>query len=195
LTVSKKHKIPGRIKRGLLAVIFISLCGVIFVFSNYRSTKAPAVEKPVPSGERPSISIRNFQHSAVREGVKQWIMNAESARIVEDEKQAVISSPVATFYLNENEKVHLTANQGFLKTDTNDIQVTGNVIIENEDYKVFTEEINYQNHERRFISNAPVKIIGMSYELAADSMWFNLSSDTAVFHGNVRGFFSDGLSL
>ena len=73
------------------------------------------------------------------------------------------------------------------KIDTNDIEVTGNVVIKNIAYRLQTEVIHYHHKLRMIISEAPVEISGTSFNMTADSMSIDLNRHQAVFKGNIKG--------
>jgi len=92
-------------------------------------------------------------------------------------------------------KVYLTADEGVLKTDSNDIELTGNVILKNENYRLKTENLCYNHRTRVFSSEVPVKITGAGFDLAADSVSFDLNTNKTVFEGSVKGNFRGNVTL
>lgn len=67
--------------------------------------------------------------------------------------------------------------------------------MKNENYLLKTDNL-YYTHGRRFIfSNVPVAIFGNSFDLTAAAMSFDLNTQIASFSGNVKGSFSEDLSI
>ena len=77
--------------------------------------------------------------------------------------------------------------ESFLKTDSNDIEVNGDVVIRNADYRLETETIFYGHEERTINSKVPVVISGPSFNLVADSLQIDLNKKNALFKGNIKG--------
>ncbi len=107
----------------------------------------------------------------------------------------VLNDLSVTFFLKNKQEVYLTANRGILKTDSKDIEITGNVIVKNESSKLFTEKIQYKHGLRLLLSKVPVKIVGNSYRLTADRMSLDLNTNKTVFEGRVEGAFSENFTI
>ena len=74
-----------------------------------------------------------------------------------------------------------------MKTDSNDIDVSGDVVIRNIDYRLNTETISYRHKERMIASTVPVEISGQFFNLVADTMEIDLNKKNALFKGNIKG--------
>ena len=81
-----------------------------------------------------------------------------------------------TFYLKDKSQVYLTANKGILKTDSNDMEILGNVVVKNSTYRLKTENLLYRHNQRIIFSTVPVKVSGAAFNLVADSMFLNLNT-------------------
>jgi len=174
----------------LLIVILMAIGTVITVFIGYRKvSNAPEMLlSSIQDGA--NLSLGKIRQTATRDGKKEWSLEAGSAHYMEDEKKAVLKDLSITYYLDNDQEVFLNADQGILNTDTNDIEFSGNVVIRNEDYRLTTEELNYQ-HERRFIfTDVPVNISGRDAELSANSATFDMKANKIVLTGNVASVIS-----
>jgi LPS export ABC transporter protein LptC len=100
-----------------------------------------------------------------------------------------------TFFLEDREPIHLSADNGLLETETRDITVSGNVNLKNENSRLVAEKVHYRHEEQFLFTPSPVEITGDGYRLNADSMNLELDKKRAVFKGNVKGTFSGDLSL
>jgi len=99
------------------------------------------------------------------------------------------------FYMKDGKKTHLTAAKGFFHTDSNDIEVTGNVVVRSNSYVLKTEKLNYEHNRRILFSNVPVEISSDSEKLTADSIFFNIDTKRTMLEGNVKGAFSENIKL
>ena len=103
--------------------------------------------------------------------------------------------PVFIFFLKDNSEVTLSADRGILKTESNDIAVSGNVVLDNKEYKLLTEKLNYTHARRVLYSSAPVIISGTSAQLAADSISFDLNSNKITMEGSVEATIAKNFKL
>ena len=142
-----------------------------------------------------NISISKVYQTATRDGIKEWSLEAKSAYYIDATKQANFQGVIITFFLKDKGKVCLTADQGILKTDSNDIEVTGNVVVRNETYSLRTKKLNYEHTKRILFSKVPVEIVGDSLNLASDSMSFDLNTNRIFLEGRVEGSFSETITL
>ncbi len=184
-----------KLKLILLSVILITIGVTGVVFINYRQAMKPRNSSiSIPQGDA-SISIGKVHQTATRNGVKEWRLDARSARYVAEERQAVFDDLSVLFFLKDNQQVVLKADRGVLKTDSNDIEVTGNVEMKNDIYRLNAESLHYAHDQRIIFSKVPVKIVGNSFDLVADSMSLNLGTKRTLLEGNVEGIFSENITL
>ena len=170
----------------LLIVILLAIGTVVAVFLGYR-TVSDAPEMLLSSiKDGANLSLGKIRQTATRDGKKEWSLEAGSAHYIENEKKAVLKDLFITYFLEGDRKAYLNADQGILNTDTNDIEFSGNVEIRNEEYRLKTEQLNYE-HKRRFIfTNNRVNISSDTAELSADSATYDLEADKIVLTGNVE---------
>ena len=191
----KKHKNSKTLKLFFIAFIVIALTAVIVVFINYRRILENP-EKLISSLPADAdLSIGKIHQTSTKNGVKEFTLDAASAYYTASKKKVVLNDLSVTFFLKNKQEVYLTANKGILETDSKDIEVTGNVIVKNENSRLFTEKIQYKHGRRLLLSKVPVKIIGNSYQLTADRMSLDLNTNKTVFEGRVEGAFSENFTI
>ncbi|MBU0769021.1 MAG: LPS export ABC transporter periplasmic protein LptC [Proteobacteria bacterium] len=190
-----KNTYQKKLKFFLISFIFLTFGVILIVFLQYRHVLEKN-EAPVSIGQsKASISIGKAHQTATRNGRKEWSLDAASADYMDKNSQAIFKDLSVTFYLKDETKVYITANQGILKTDSNDMEIYGNVVVRNKDYQLRCENLYYKHDKRIIFSKVPVNITGNSFELAADSMSLNLNTNKALFEGKVRGTFSEQVTL
>ncbi len=190
-----KHKNPKMLKLFLLAFIVIALIVVITVFINYRRILENP-EKLISSLPADAdLSIGKIHQTSTKNGVKEFTLDAASAYYTASKKKVVLNDLSVTFFLKNKQEVYLTANKGILETDSKDIEVTGNVIVKNENSRLFTEKIHYKHGLRLLLSKVPVKIVGNLFQLTADRMSLDLNTNKTVFEGRVESAFSENFTI
>ena len=170
----------------LIIIILVAVGTVIAIFVGYRQI-SNAPEMLVSSiKEGANLSLGKIRQTATRDGRKEWSLEAGSAHYIENQKKAVLKDLFITYFLENDQKVYLNADNGILNTKTNDIEFSGNVVVRNKDYRMETEELHY-DHQRRFIlSNVRVHISGEAAQVSADSLTFELETNKVVLTGDVE---------
>lgn len=166
--------------------------GIILIplFNHYRSLQQG---QEIISGADPEvdIAIGKVHQVSTRDGRKEWVLDAESAKMMGSENRLGLEKITAVFYSEDGQQVHLSADRGSVDTRTNDVEVTGNVVLNNEEYKLTSDKISYHKSSQLITSPGQVRITGGKSDLKADNMTFNLNSKNARMEGNVVGIFSD----
>ena len=190
-----KNKKSRKLKFFLISIIVIIIGIIIAVFSTYRSIldKNERLKSAVQSAAK--MSIGKVHHTATRDGVREWSLDASAARLDDEKRELILDDLSVVFYMKDGKEVNLTAENGLLHTDSNDIEVTGNVVVRNNNYILKSEKLNYKHNRRILFSNVPVEITSDSERLVADSILFDLNTKKAVLEGNVKGIFSENIKL
>ena len=190
-----KNNNPKKLKLFLLSVILITLGVILSIFVGQR--RAYDNENHIVSEvqSKANISIGKVHQTATRNGITEWNLDAASVEYINKSNKAIFQDLSVTFYLKDKTKVYLTANQGILETDSNDIEVLGNVVVKNEFYSLKTENLHYKHNSRIIFSKVPVKISGNSLDFAADSMSLNLITNITLLQGRVKGTLNEKITL
>lgn len=190
-----KNNNPKKLKLFLLSVILITLGVILSIFVGQR--RAYDNENHIVSEvqSKANISIGKVHQTATRNGITEWNLDAASVEYIDKSNQAIFQDLSVTFYLKDKTKVYLTANQGILETDSNDIEVLGNVVVKNEYYSLKTENLHYKHNGRIIFSKVPVKISGNSLDFVADSMSLNLITNKTLLQGRVKGTLNEKITL
>jgi LPS export ABC transporter protein LptC len=176
-------------------LIFLAFGVVLIIFLQYRHVLEKNDITFSFGQNKANISIGKAHQTATRNGRKEWSLDAASADYMDKNSQAIFKDLSMIFYLKDETEVYITANQGILKTDSNDMEIYGNVVVRNKDYKLICDNLYYKHDKRIIFSKVPVNITGDSFEIVADSMSLNLNTNKALFEGKVRGTFSEHFTL
>ena len=180
------YKKPKKIKLFLLATMFIVLGGVIAFYIVVRhNSESPEANADAVDPDA-DLSIGKIRQTATRKGRTEWLLEASSAHYVDKLDQMVLKDLVVTFFLNDESEVILTADQGVLNTDSNDIEVSGNVVVKNRNYRLLTESLSYTHDKRVLDSKTPVTIAGTSARLAANRISVDLNTQKITLEGGVE---------
>ena len=190
-----KNQNPRKLKFFLISIIVISLGIIIAVFSANRSIldEPAGLKSAIQSAAK--MSLGKVHHTATRDGVIEWSLDASSARLLDEEKQLILDDLSVVFYRKDGKEAHLTAAKGFLHTDSNDIEAAGNVVVRDNNYVLKTEKLNYEHSRRILFSNVHVEITSGSAKLTADSFFFDLNTKKTMLEGSVKGTFSENIKF
>ena len=190
-----KNKTSKNIKSLLLLCIVVTLGAVIAVFTGYRRMMNDTAGLAASIQDGAGMAVSCVRQTAVRNGIMEWSLDAVSAEYINAEDRAVFTGPAVTFFMEGREKIVVTAEKGMVRTDSNNISVSGDVVVKDEDYVMKTQALNYDNGVKVFSTDVPVALSGKDFDLRADSASLDLKTQEAVLKGNVRGTLSEDVEL
>jgi len=169
-----------------LLIIILSAVGMIVsVFIGYRQVSTAPELLLTSIKEGANLSLGKIRQTATRDGLKEWSLEADSANYMEAENKVDLKKLAMIYFLEDNREVYLEADQGILQTDTNDIEVSGNVVIRNDEYQMKTDHLSYDHGQRIIICDQSIRIWGQDSEIKAESAKYDLNADKIVLKGNV----------
>ncbi len=192
---TKQYKKTRKLKYVLLSVVVVAVGIIIVVYMGYRrlSDAPELLLETLQDGA--DMSIGKIHQTATRDGKREWSLEAESAHYMEDKKEVILKDLSVTFYLDNGDEVYLTAQRGVLNTDSNDIEVSGNVIITKGTYRLTTETLSYENKQRIIYTNSPILLTGKDARVSANSASLDLNTNTIRLKGSVESTISEKKSL
>lgn len=176
----------------LVCVVTIGL--IIFVYITARDTPR---ESPVVSEmqQEASLSMEGIRMASTRDGVKAWSLTAESGYYFDNRQQAVFNNITVLFHQKEGGEVILTADKGLYRSASNDLELSGHVVIKNDQYQIESSQFQYEHKPGILKSNFPVSVIGQSVTLKADTVAYFLESGEIKLNGNISGTIIDNILL
>ncbi len=175
-----------KITIALVAFSLITTGIIAGIFIKNRYLSQDPVKLITSIQQNASLAIGNVHQVSTRDGIKEWILDARSAHVIDESKQLMLEDVTVVYFVKNGKEVRLTASRGILKTETKDIEVTGQVVLTYSDYTLETEQMNYDHGRRILFSSTPVKIIGDAINLTADSMKYDLTANQTWFQRNVE---------
>ncbi|MGB2928007.1 MAG: LPS export ABC transporter periplasmic protein LptC [Desulfobacterales bacterium] len=184
-----------KLKLILLSVILSALGVILAVFVTHRHFLEKKEDVVSDIRSKANISIGKAHQTAIKNGIKEWNLDASSVNYMVNKNQAIFQDLSVTFYLKDKSQVYLTANKGILNIDSNDMEIFGNVVIKSSTYRLKTENLFYRHNRRIIFSKVPVTVTGAAFDLAADSMSLNLNTNKTIFEGKVEGTLHEVIKL
>lgn len=179
----------------MLAAMALVLAAVVGAYIVYRKGLDAGTEvlKSMPAG--PSLTIENLRHTASKEGRTQWTLEAARAKMTGDRQTATLEKVSVVFFMEDGGKARLTADRGSLNLRSDDLEVSGNVVVEQAKYRLTAETLEYRRRQRMVVAGGPVKVTGDAVSLNAETAAFDLKSGRLRFEGNVHGIFHQNFAL
>jgi LPS export ABC transporter protein LptC len=134
----------------------------VFVGLKVHSTKEslPTIVAEVTS-EDGNLTLHNFEYRDVKKGNARWTVWADTATYFDDRKETVLDQVKAIFYLKNGGQVELLGERGVLHTDTNNMEISGNVgVTFGKDYKLTTDRLLYNRDEELIHTNGQLVLKG-----------------------------------
>jgi len=191
--ITMNHK--KKLKIFLISVIFIAFGIVSAVFVGYRhiSDKEDNLISIIRS--KANISIGKAHQTATRNGITEWSLDAASVDYINDKNQAIFHDLSVKFFLKDKTNVYLKADRGILNTDSKNMKIFGNVVVENGSYRLKCDNLYYKHNGRTIYSDTSVSITGDLFNLVADSMSLDLNTNRSIFEGKVEGTLRERITL
>jgi LPS export ABC transporter protein LptC len=184
-----------KLKFFLISIIFITFGIVSTIFVGYRNISNKEDDLVSNIRNKANISIGKAHQTATRNGITEWSLDAASVDYINDKNQAVFHDLSVNFFLKDNSTVYLKADRGILNTKSNNMKISGNVVVENGTYRLTCDNLYYKHIGRIIYSDTSVNITGDLFNLIADSMSLDLNTNKSVFEGKVAGTLRERIAL
>jgi len=116
----------------------------------------PAAE----GGVVPDQEINSFTLTQTNDGRSVWSLTAELALVFEEADRIETTRPRVEFFSDEGEsRSVLTARSGLLRRRTNDMEVSGSVVVTSNDGTVMrTEHLTWDERRGKILTEMPVRV-------------------------------------
>ena len=184
-----------QLKGALLFIGILVLGSVVVLFVMHRQ-KAPSGQSGGVAvvKQKATISLEGVHHTAIKDGVKDWSLEAESADYRLEDSEAVFRTLHVTFF-REGDGVFLSAASGTWHKNSNDLDVTGHVMLKSRQYVLQTEKLTYIHEKRMCVTEAPVTVSSEVFKITADNMKYDLGRGLIYLDGNVVGIIDEDIGL
>ena len=146
-------------------LLFLAMAGaVIAIFVGLKMRSAgealPAIAAEVTS-EDGNLTLKNFEYRDVKQGNSRWTVWADTATYFEERKETELDQVSAVFFLKKGGQVDLVGDKGVLHTDTNNMEIHGNVgVTFGQGYKLTTDRLFYDREKKLIYTDAQVVLTG-----------------------------------
>lgn len=177
-----------RVKFILIAIASLTfiLIMVALVRNSLIPTNSMRLENLPPRGVDMQLGSVHYEQTN-EDAFKEWELNAQSAQYFKNENKIVLHRIALTFYSDDGKSYNLTAEQGELYTESNDIKVSGNVVVDtDEGYQVRTDSFKYNAQERKIVTDDKVTLISKEMVMTGKGMIVDLEEERLHILKDVR---------
>ncbi len=150
----------GKRKLKLLLIFIIlfifSITAAVFIHYRRSTEEIEKIISDMPDDA--TLTVGRIKQTQTKNGKKEWLLDAESVTYANESKEAVFKDLTVTFYLEDEKEVYISADKGVLKTQKQNFEVTGNVVVKNEHYELKTDNLHYHHKNRFFFTKPPGKL-------------------------------------
>ena len=177
------------VRRALFCVIIVTAFGTGVALFTSRS--GGIGETPQTKGNSATLTLDKMRHTATRQGVDEWSVEADTVNLFNTEKRAVFYQLKARYFEKTGKITVMTADQGILNTETRDMEVSGNVVVIRGPITIESDTLTYRKKAHTISSKSPVVISDGISTLTGDTMHMELNAGTLDLDGNVTGTFRE----
>jgi LPS export ABC transporter protein LptC len=173
--------------RNLLALAILVLAGAL-IFAVIRNFKGVAPEEIIESlPGNVDLSLKQINYTETRDGKRHWTLVADSADHTVKDGTTRIENIHMTFYDEESGDVILTAEKGELKSDSREVTVRGDVVVQNpQGYFLYTDSLLYREAERMITTEEPVRMVSEKMEVTGVGMRLHIEDHTLVLLSDIQ---------
>jgi LPS export ABC transporter protein LptC len=151
-------------------------------------SEGPPAWEGLPQGEEiPDAMLEGFQLVSTDQGVKQWELFAQSAKMFQKSREAYTEQIYIEYYRNNRIISTLTADRGIINTFTNDTRAEGNVeLIAENGAKLQADKLHWNAKTRMISSEGRVRITKGLDDITAVGMEADARLDNVRFKSDVH---------
>jgi len=180
---------------GLVLLLFTMVMGFAIFFFLGRIMEVSPTLTDIHIDSEAALKLNLMKQISKKNGITEWELEAATATLMKEKDQAVLTDVNVVFYTRDNQKVHLTSDQGLLDTRAHDMNFLGNVIVRHQRYVLKTDKLHYKKKPHIIYSDVRVRLEDMFSVIEADTMKIALNQNTITLQGNVKGNFSENSTL
>ncbi|MBF0259023.1 MAG: LPS export ABC transporter periplasmic protein LptC [Desulfamplus sp.] len=189
-----------KIKREKLKIILFLLLffmaaglGGLYYFQSLISGKK--VIKDINIDSEASLILNTMQHTSTRNGIKEWTLEASSAKVLKNEAKALLVNVSVLFFLKNGESLNVTAKKGIINTKKNNIQLSDSVVARYGETIIRTDQLHYDKKSNIVYSTDHVIINRNTSVLESDTLKIDLTKNTLLLKGHVFGVLSESFDF
>jgi LPS export ABC transporter protein LptC len=176
-----------KITLSLLIIILFGWVVGAFLKNSWNTRDQSARKIPETMNRETSMEIKNPHYSHTNEdAVKEWELNAKTARFFKEKNLVVFKDVMVTFYTKDGKRYTLSGDVGELYTDTQNIKVTGNVIGKGYQGEFHTNSLQYDAQDRKIRTQDKVRFLSKQFGVEGMGMVVDVEKEKLTLLNDIR---------
>lgn len=174
------------LRRLLAALILIVVLALGVAIWRHLQQQSP-LELLEALPEQVDLSLETLHYTQNEDGARSWTLDADKAEYRRDAGQALLENVRLTLYnAGRAGTVDLTAEQGVLWQEKQQVEVWGNVVVATaKDEHLYAERLRYDGHTRQLLSDDPVRVVSPRMELRGGGLQADVAQGHLLLKDNV----------
>lgn len=166
------------VKLYLLMVILLAVGAVLGVTLTSGRLGRPKVEDKPIAPTKADMGLEGIHLTEVKGGKKQWEVKARSAQYFKDRSLAVLTGVEAIIFTKDGRTFSIKGDEAQLSTDTQDIELKGNVVATGSDgSRLTTDHLKYSREGGKISTDARVVMTTPQFRLEGKGLVIDLENE------------------
>lgn len=179
-------------KRKVIVVLVMAvlvIAAVIIVIGVKRSPEKPLLKI---MSDKVDLQVRNVHYTEVGDSGMKWEVTADTARYQRQDNLAFFDKITVRLVMKDGRSLVITGDRGRVKTDSQDMEIEGNVKVVSEQGDRFsTDLLFYRNAGKVIETDRPVLMESQYGSVSGVGMVFPLEENRFSILSQVRSNFSE----
>ncbi len=168
----------------VVIAIVVSAATVIMIMEGRESSKSPPLRI---MSDNVDLQVKDINYTEVGDSGLKWEIKADSAKYVKNENLAMFDQVRVKLVMEDGRAIIMTGDKAKLRTDTKDMEISGNVKIVSDKGDVLTTDIlKYSGSERRIYTEAAVKMDSPRMQVRGVGMSISLDDKDVALLSRVK---------
>ena len=178
----KKLKKGGAIIAGTVILVILSV--VVGLVMEGRKTSHKAMRKILP--DNIALQVKNVHYTEIGDSDTRREIKADTVRYLKKDNLLLFDNVTVTLKASDGETFVMTGKTGQLNTNTNDIEIAGNIeIISHSGKRFTTDRLTYSHGNKRLHTNSAIVMETPRMQVSAVGMSLSLQNEELTLFSRV----------
>jgi len=168
----------------LVIITVISAAVIIMVIEKSNSSQSQNLKIMTDNVD---LQVKDVNYTDVGDSGLKWEIKANSAKYMKNENLAIFEHVRIKLVMQDGKSFVMTGDKGILKTDTKDMEISGNVeVVSDRGDHLNTDNLKYSGSEQRIYTEAPVKMENDRMQVKGVGMTLSLNDKDVSLLSKVK---------
>ncbi|MEN6438364.1 MAG: LPS export ABC transporter periplasmic protein LptC [Syntrophobacter sp.] len=132
------------------------------------------------------MKLTEIEFTEMEQGKRLWTLHAAEATYYQDRQRTALKTVHMTFYLDNDEEVHLESREGIFNTVSKNVQLREDVRAKlPRGYVVTTERVNYNHSLRTVSSDKRIHLTGPGAQIQGNTWEYKINDRMGTANGEI----------